>query len=126
MERNPRAKKLRARATDAERHLWSRLRGRQLDGYKFRRQHPVGRYIVDFLCVEAALAVEVDGGQHQRREDVDLARTRFLQARGLEVIRFWNHDALKHTDEVLEVIRSRLQPIPRPRRGTRTRDEPDG
>jgi very-short-patch-repair endonuclease len=91
----PVARKLRLTPTDAEIRLWSRLRGKQLAGFRFRRQHPLGPYVVDFFCAEAKLIVEVDGGQHA---DDGEARTRWLEARGYRVIRFWNNDVLANTE----------------------------
>ena len=99
------ARRLRRDMTDAERLLWRRLRGRELLGWKFRRQHPVGRYIVDFVCVEAGVVVELDGGQHADAP-TDATRTRFLEATGLLVLRFWNNDVLTQTEAVLAVILS--------------------
>ena len=81
----PLARKLRLTPTDAEIRLWSRLRGKQLAGLRFRRQHPLGPYVVDFFCAEAKLIVEVDGGQHA---DDGEARTRWVEARAYRVIRF--------------------------------------
>ena len=74
--------------TDAERKLWRELRLHQM-GVKFRRQHPVGRYVVDFACIEARLCIEIDGSQHAARSAYDMARTEFLKAEGFEVLRFW-------------------------------------
>jgi very-short-patch-repair endonuclease len=90
--------------TDAERMLWSILRNRQLDGFKFRRQATIDPFVVDFLCVEAALAVELDGGQHD--EDRDRRRTVYLEARGLHILRFWNHDVVENIEGVADAIRS--------------------
>lgn len=104
------AKRLRRDMTDAERTLWSVLRARQMEGAKFRRQQPVGTYIVDFLCAEAMLVVEVDGGQHV--EERDSGRTADLEALGYCVIRFWNHEVLGNLDGVREAIRSALAPSP--------------
>ena len=110
---SPHARPLRRNATDAERLLWDRLRNRQLAGHKFRRQATVGPYIVDFLCLDARLVVEADGGQHS--EEKDKARTAFLTTRNLRVIRFWNHDVLANIDAVLEAILIALaQQIPAP------------
>lgn len=105
-----RAQELRVESSDAETMLWLKLRGRRLAGYKFRRQHPIGPYIVDFVCIEAQLVVELDGGQHAEPEHAqrDLIRTRFLETHGYRVARFWNHEMLQHTDAVLEVIRMHL------------------
>jgi len=101
-----RAKQLRTNATDAERLLWQRLRSRQLAGYKFRRQHPIGPYFADFACVEARLVVELDGGQHVTPEGLlsDERRSAALAAQGYVVLRFWNHDVLQQADVVLERI----------------------
>ncbi len=105
---------LRKQMTDAERCLWQSLRMRQIHGYKFRRQHPVGPYIADFACLDAGLIVEVDGGQHGDQRAVDDARTRFLISRGFRVLRFWNNEVLQETDAVLEVILEALCPHPDP------------
>jgi very-short-patch-repair endonuclease len=99
-----RARSLRASGTDAERRLWKHLRGRRLGGFKFRRQHPLDGYFVDFYCAEIGLIVELDGGQHVEREGRDTARTRSLERCGRQVIRFWNDDVLVRTDIVLQVI----------------------
>ncbi|GGD07134.1 DUF559 domain-containing protein [Pyruvatibacter mobilis] len=101
-----RARTLRRGGTDAEKLLWSHLRNRQIEGVKFRRQVPVGRYIADFLCVEAMLIVEADGGQHS--EEADAVRTAALEAAGYKVIRFWNNEILGNTGGVLEGIRREL------------------
>ena len=103
-----RARSLRADLTDAERKLWYQLRDRRLAGCKFRRQVPVGPWVVDFLCKEKSIVIEVDGGQHSdserdRRRDADLAR------QGYRVLRFWNSDVLQNPDGVLTVILSALE-----------------
>lgn len=109
------AKNLRRNQTDAERQLWLRLRNRQIEGFKFRRQHQVGPFIVDFVCVEQKLVVEVDGSQHMERIAEDDERTAFLQTAGFRLIRFWNDDVLRGTDAVLTVIRDALlNPSPQP------------
>ncbi|TYT23032.1 endonuclease domain-containing protein [Luteimonas viscosa] len=97
------ARRLRQAMTDAELRLWFHLRNRACSGWKFRRQRPVGPFFVDFICVEAGLVVEADGSQHLASLS-DRRRTRFLESRGLEVLRFWNDDVLLRTDVVLEVI----------------------
>ena len=104
-----RAQKLRAEPTDAERVLWVRLRRRQVLGYKFRRQQPLGPYIVDFVCLEKRLVVEVDGSQHQEQRTYDEARTRWLESQGYRVLRFWNNEVLAETDKVIELIAKRLE-----------------
>ena len=88
--------------TDAERKLWQCLRAGQLHGLKFRRQHPIPLYVVDFYCEAVRLVVEVDGSQHT--EEVDGVRTRFLESRGLLVLRFWSNEALTQTEAVIEAI----------------------
>ena len=98
------ARQLRRRSTDAERKLWSILRNRQLARYKFRRQVPIGNYIVDFVCFEKKIVVELDGGQHQAKIEYDNDRTRWLQSAGFRVIRFWNNEVLRETDGVLQAI----------------------
>jgi adenine-specific DNA-methyltransferase len=92
--------------TDVERKIWSILRNRQLSGYKFRRQATIGPFVVDFLCVEASLVVEVDGGQHN--DAADARRTEFLEQRGYSVIRFWNNEVNENLCGVLDVISAGL------------------
>ena len=105
------AKQLRKGQTDAEALLWSLLRGRRLCGFKFRRQHPISGYILDFYCCDAGLAVELDGGGHNNEEQrlYDEERTRVLEAENIQVIRFWNHEVLDSTKEVLEELYRHLQ-----------------
>jgi very-short-patch-repair endonuclease len=100
------ARELRRKATDAEKYLWSLLRNRQLAGYKFRRQHPLGRFVLDFYCHEAKLCVELDGGQHAEpaQADYDRERTVWLNREGIRVIRFWNTDVLNNIEGVLQSI----------------------
>ncbi len=93
--------------TDAERRLWWQLRYKQLDGFRFRRQHPLDPYVVDFFCPEAHLIVEVDGGQHS--PEVDKKRQRWLESQGHRVLRFWNNDVLQNTEGVVATIRDALQ-----------------
>ena len=102
------ARELRQQATDAERMLWKYLRAHRLAGYKFRRQVVIEPYIVDFLCLEAMLVVEADGGQHLEQAADDLKRSIFLESLGYKVIRFWNHEVLRDTQTVLEQIHSSL------------------
>jgi very-short-patch-repair endonuclease len=101
---NDYARELRNNATNAERLLWQRLRRRQLNGFKFRRQRPIGRYICDFVCLEAAIVVELDGSQHVTQEPYDANRYTLLRSNGFRVLRFWNNDVLLHTDSVVETI----------------------
>jgi very-short-patch-repair endonuclease len=105
---NPRARTLRRNSTDAERLLWSRLRGRRLAGYKFKRQYPLAGYVVDFIALESKLIIEVDGGQHATRTEADLRRTENLERFGYRVVRFWNHDVLANIEGVLEAIHQEL------------------
>ena len=99
---------LRNGSTDAERMLWRQLRGRQIEGCKFRRQHPFADYILDFACLERMLAVELDGGQHGDRVEQDMQRTRVLESAGFVVLRFWNNEVFEQINGVVEVIRRRL------------------
>ena len=105
-----RARSLRSNPTEAERRLWRGLRQKQLDGHRFRRQHPIGPYVVDFICLDAKLVIEVDGGQHASQKDEDSERTEWLAERGYRVIRFWNSDVLSNIEGVIETIRRALQP----------------
>ena len=98
----------------AERTLWSRLRHRQLNGHRFRRQVPIGPYIADFACLDARLVVEVDGGQHFEEVGYDERRAMWLESRGYRVYRFWNGDVLARTDGVLGVIAGALAGTPPP------------
>jgi very-short-patch-repair endonuclease len=101
---NWRARALRRRMTDAERLLWRHLRNRELGGWKFRRQYPVGTFIVDFICVEKSLVIEVDGGQHATNEELDNQRSAYLNKMGYRVLRFWNNEVLQETEGVLTAI----------------------
>ncbi len=110
-----RARSLRVAQTDAEQWLWYHLRRRRLQGWKFRRQHEMGRYIADFVCPDAGLIVELDGGQHGEQMIYDELRTLELEAMGYRVLRFWNNDVLKNVEDVLEVILEALaRPAPHP------------
>ena len=113
----PNAKQLRGKMTDAEAKLWYYLRGRRFEGRKFRRQVPLGDYVVDFVCEHARLIIEVDGGQHADRLAYDGARTAWLESRGYGVVRFWNHDVLGNMEGVLESLSLALgerDPLPGP------------
>jgi very-short-patch-repair endonuclease len=116
--KRPLAKVLRANATDAERILWSLLRGKQLAALRFRRQQPIGSYIVDFFCPSAKLIVELDGSQHGSDKAVvyDEDRSRFLESKGYRVLRFWNSEVMKDRDLVAEAIyRMSTAPDPSPK-----------
>ncbi len=102
------ARLLRSNMTDVEHKLWSAIRGKQLEGCRFRRQHPIGAYIADFACVEKMLVIELDGGQHQNQEAYDEDRSRYLHQQGWQVVRFWNNEVLENLDGVLEVIMKKL------------------
>jgi adenine-specific DNA-methyltransferase len=109
------AKRLRRDQTDAELKFWMRLRSRQIKGLKFRRQHSIGPYIVDFCCLEKKIVVEIDGGQHAEQTEEDQRRTNYLSKCGFRVLRYWNHDVLKFTDVVLEdILNSINRPYPHP------------
>ena len=102
------AKALRQGMSDAERCLWQHLRAGQMQGYKFRRQQPIGDYIADFMCLSPKLVIEADGGQHAQQKRADEVRSQYLRAQGFVVLRFWNHDILQQTEAVLEKIRLTL------------------
>jgi very-short-patch-repair endonuclease len=115
-----RSRRLRSTMTDSERKLWSVLRQRQLQGLRFRRQFPIGRFIVDFVCLEAKLIIEVDGGQHDVQRTYDAARDRCLADHGFCVLRVWNNDAMTNPDgialAILEAV-SHPHPVLPPSRG---------
>lgn len=108
------SRQLRRNMTDAEQHLWRYLRMRQMAGFKFRRQHPVCGYIIDFACIDIKLAVELDGGQHAANLDADKIRTKALIQAGWIVIRFWNNDVLINTKAVLSEIHKQIVEIQPP------------
>jgi very-short-patch-repair endonuclease len=112
---------LRHNQTDAEKRLWHYLRNRNLAVWKFRRQHRVGPYVLDFVCLEAGLAVELDGSQHQEAREEDARRTAYLGSLGLKVLRFWDNAVLLETESVLTTILDALGPSPQP--SPRTRGE---
>jgi very-short-patch-repair endonuclease len=101
---NDYARHLRNNATDAERRLWEHLRRRQLNGFKFRRQRAIGRYVCDFVCLEASVIVELDGSQHVRQSPYDEQRDGFLRANGFRVLRFWNDAVFSEPDAVVLTI----------------------
>lgn len=120
------ARKLRTNLTLAEQRLWNALRAKQLQGHRFRRQHPIGPYIADFACIEKMLIIELDGGQHQEQIQYDENRTAFMQTQGWTVIRFWNNDVLQNFDGVLATIADTLTiTLPSPP-SPATRKEPAG
>jgi len=97
-------KSLRTSQTDAENILWYHLRNRNFQNQKFRRQHVLCGYIVDFVCLEKRLVIELDGGQHAENTEYDSARTLKLEADGFQVLRFWNNEIFSNIDGVLETI----------------------
>ena len=112
-----RARRLRQNQTDVEKKLWSLLRNRQLLGCKFRRQHPIGRYVVDFCCLEKKVVIELDGGQHAQQRTHDSERTLDIENQGFRVFRFWNNQIIENPRGVFERIASvlnspHLNPLP--------------
>jgi very-short-patch-repair endonuclease len=106
------AQELRKNSPDTEKYLWKYLRGKQLEGFKFRRQHLIGRYIVDFVDLEKKVIIEVDGGQHLKKKK-DKLRDKWLEEQGYQVLRFWDNEVLKNIESVLEAIREKiLSPSP--------------
>ncbi|MEW5942975.1 MAG: endonuclease domain-containing protein [Pseudomonadota bacterium] len=109
----PVAKFLRKNSTDAERALWRHLQARRLAGHKFRRQQPIGRFVVDFVCLEHRLIIELDGGQHADSE-ADARRDKWLNEQGFQILRFWNNELLTNLEGVLTRIQAALPPSPLP------------
>jgi very-short-patch-repair endonuclease len=123
------AKALRRRLTDSERLLWRHLRSKQIEGNKFRRQEPLGKYVVDFVCHEKRIVIEVDGSQHSIDKGIDKARDKWLKEQRYNVLRFWNNEVLTNVDGVLEVIRNTLlspslNPSHQGREGKRVNNDP--
>jgi very-short-patch-repair endonuclease len=108
----PIAKDLRSNPTEAEKHLWYQLRLKNL-GVKFRRQTVVGQYIVDFVCFEKKLVIEIDGGQHAENL-TDEKRDQWLVSQGFKILRFWNHEVFENRESVVQNIMDHLTPIPNP------------
>ena len=104
MDSISRARQLRRDSTQAEMTLWKHIRSQQLAGYKFRRQVPLGRYILDFVCFERRLIIELDGGHHQDQTVYDNERTEWLESQGFRLLRFWNNEVLEQTEAVAQVI----------------------
>jgi very-short-patch-repair endonuclease len=122
-----RARELRNNATDAERHRWRHLRLRQLAGFRFRRQVPIAGFIADFLCSQAGVVIELDGGQHVERLEADEARSRVLRACGYRVLRYWNDDVLLRTQDVLDdILRHANGTPPQPSPSLREREGDKG
>ena len=98
------ARSLRKNVSDAENRIWYFLRGKRLNGYRFIREHPIGPYVVDFVCRRGKVVVELDGGQHADVIEYDNKRTEFLKERGYQVLRFWNNEVFENIEGVLEAI----------------------
>ncbi len=109
-----RARELRANATDSERRLWTHLSVRQVAGVRFNRQVPIGPFICDFVSRGAKLVIEVDGGQHNWNAETDRARTRYLEAQGFRIIRFWNNEVMESIEGVVAKIEQALADRPSP------------
>ena len=107
------ARSLRATMTDAERNLWHSIRKNQL-GVRFRRQHPIEKFTVDFACLDQKVVLEIDGGQHANESVRDESRTRILEAHGFKVLRFWNNEVLQNLEGVLQMITQELASHPHP------------
>jgi very-short-patch-repair endonuclease len=108
------AKALRSNQTEVEQRLWYHLRAHRFMDLKFKRQKPIGRYIVDFVCMERMLIIEIDGGQHSEQVEYDQLRDVWLIGQGYTVLRFWNHDVMQQLEGVLEQIRLTVIPEPSP------------
>ena len=106
------AKSMRRQPTDAEAAMWKMLRGGRILGHKFKRQQPIGDYIVDFVCFERRLVIEIDGGQHS--ESADRERSRWLRAKGFAILRFWNNDVLSQPEGIFDSISRALRDNPSP------------
>lgn len=106
-------RELRRNQTEAEKILWAHVRNRQFHGMRFYRQYSVGPYILDFYCPAVKLAVELDGGQHKECEnrEYDMARSEYLKAQGIDVMRFWNHEVLIDTGSILNRILEKVNPV---------------
>jgi len=111
------AKSLRSNQTEAEQRLWYHLRANRFMGLKFKRQKPIGNYIVDFVCLEQKLVIEVDGGQHAEQVAYDRQRDEWLRSQGFTVLRFWNNEVTQQLEGVLAQMRDTiitLSPAPLP------------
>ena len=106
---------LRKKSTDAESYLWRYLRNRQIEEFKFRRQQPLGKYIVDFVNFKRKIVIEIDGGQHAIYKEKDKVRDSWLRKEGYEVLRFWDNEVLNNMEGILKVVREKLlTPHPNP------------
>lgn len=111
-DKNILARNLRKNSTIQEKRLWNLLKNRQFYNLKFKRQHPIGDYIVDFICKEAKVIIEIDGGQHNELENInyDKVRTEFLNSLGYKVLRFWNNDVYENIEGVLSKLEQEINP----------------
>ena len=107
------ARRLRADQTEAEQKLWSRLRRHQMKGFQFRRQHPIGPFFADFVCLETKLIIELDGSQHADQTDRDESRSEFLRGLGYTVLRFWNYEVISDFDEIVQRIADAVEAVPK-------------
>ncbi len=126
MDMNSRARELRRASTDAEGAFWRQVRNKGLGGHKFRRQVPIGPYIADFICLQARLIIELDGGHHQEQTAADERRTQWLESEGYRVLRMWDNDVLLNITGALETVLAAPGPprdsnqLPSPQRGGAT------
>ena len=102
------ARQLRKEPTQAERRLWSVLRGNKLNGVSFRRQHAIGKYIVDICAVKKKMVIELDGSQHVEQSEYDIQRTAYLKSQGYKVMRFWNDQVMKDMESIIRSIEAAL------------------
>ena len=107
------ARSLRRAQTEAEQKLWSRLRRHQMKGFQFRRQHSIGPFFADFVCIETKLIIELDGSQHADQTVRDDSRSEFLREAGYTVLRFWNYEVIGELDQVVQSIADALEAAPR-------------
>ncbi len=103
------ARHLRKNMTDAERKIWHSIKGKKIKNHRFRRQHPIGPYIVDFVCLENRIVIEIDGGQHAWQKETDEKRTKWLESEGYRVIRFWNNQIMNEFNGVIQILWNMLE-----------------
>ncbi|MGB7293984.1 MAG: DUF559 domain-containing protein [Candidatus Aminicenantales bacterium] len=113
-DRDDLARILRKRSTGAENFLWKQIRAKRLNRMKFRRQEPIGKYIVDFVCREKKIIIELDGGQHSEQREKDQERDEWLRSEGFRVLRFWNNDILRKIEDILEITLKECLESPSP------------
>ena len=107
-----RVRALRKQQTNTEKFFWAKIRGRQIAGFKFYRQYPIGRYILDFYCPERKIAVELDGSQHMEERKQDEIRSKYLKSQNITVVRFWDNEILQNVESVLDKVYSYLKTSP--------------